>query len=232
MATLNEIRSSRSFKCTEFFDDVLIFADGFDNLLTILDAILERIRSYGLRLNRSKYIFVTSTVEFLGHKIDSHGVHKSDKHIETIRDAPKPTTREELQLFLGKATYYRIFIPDLSTKDHPLRDMFLNKSFTWTKDAEKTYMDIKNILISPQVLMPYDSSLPLLLTTDASKTGLGAVLSHKLNNRRRTSYCICQSYIKRKNFFTTYARHFTLISAHRPTDADFTSGKITSGIMH
>lgn len=97
---------ARSFKCTEFFDDVLIFADGFDNLLTILDAILERIRSYGLRLNRSKCIFATSTVEFLGYKIDSHGVYKSDKHIETIRDAPKPTTREELQLFLGKATYY------------------------------------------------------------------------------------------------------------------------------
>lgn len=219
-----------------FFDDILVFANGFDNLLTILDASLERIRSYGLQLNRSKCIFATSTVEFLGHKIDSHGVHKSDKHIEAIRDAPKPTTREELTLFLGKATYYRSFIPDLSTKDRPLRDMLLNESFTWTKDVEKAYTDIKNILISPQVLMPYNPSLPLLLATDASKTGLGAVLSHKLNNgeERPIAYAsrtlsnpeqrypqidkeaLAIIWAVQKFFHYLYARHFTLISDHKP----------------
>lgn len=110
-------------------------------------------------------------------------------NIEAIRDAPKSTTREELQLFLGKATYYRSFIPDLSTKDRPLRDMLLNERFTWTKDAEKAYTDIKNILISPQVLIPYDPSLPLLLATDASKTGLGAVT--QIKQWGKTSYCLC-----------------------------------------
>lgn len=57
--------------------------------------------------------------------------------------------------------------------------MLLNESFTWTKDAEKAYMDIKNILISPQVLMPYDSSLPLLLATDSCRNGWGAGMGQK-----------------------------------------------------
>ena len=60
--------------------------------------------------------------------------------------------------------------------------MLQKEPFKWTKDAETAYIDIKNALISPEVLMPYDPSLPLLLATDASKTGLGAVLSHKLND--------------------------------------------------
>ncbi|XP_011860169.1 PREDICTED: uncharacterized protein K02A2.6-like [Vollenhovia emeryi] len=61
--------------------------------------------------------------------------------------------------------------------------MLLDESFVWTRNAEIAYREIKNILISPQVLIPYDPSLPLLLAIDASKTGLGAVLSHRLSNR-------------------------------------------------
>lgn len=93
-----------------------------------------------------------------------------------------PSTPEELQLFLGKATYYSSFIPDLSMKDRPLRNMLLSKPFKWTSSAKEAFEDIKNILISPQVLLPYDPKLPLILATDASKTGLGAVLSHRLSN--------------------------------------------------
>lgn len=66
----------------------------------------------------------------MGHKIDAHGVHKSDRHVEAVRDAPKPKTREEMQLFLGKATYYSAFIPNLSTIDRPLREMRA-EDFRW-----------------------------------------------------------------------------------------------------
>lgn len=84
--------------------------------------------------------------------------------------------------------------------------------------------------------MPYDPSLPLLLATDASKTGIGAVLSHKLPNgaerpiayASRTLSPTEQKYrtIDKEalaivwavqNFFTyVYARHFTLITDHKP----------------
>jgi len=121
-------------------------------------------------------------VEFLGHKIDASGIRKSDKHIAAIRDTPKASTREELQLFLGKATYYSSFIPNLSTQDRPLRDMLRAESLVWSPAADKAFRDIREALISQQILMLYDPKLPLLLATDASKTGLGAVLSHRLSN--------------------------------------------------
>lgn len=60
--------------------------------------------------------------------------------------------------------------------------MLQAEAFLWTPAAEMAYKDIKEILTSSQVLMPYDPTLPLLLATDASKTGLGAVLSHQLSN--------------------------------------------------
>lgn len=167
---------------TNFFDDIIIPANGFDNLLSVLSATLERLKTHGIRLNRAKCVFATPTLECLGHKIDHHGLHKSDKHIIAVRDAPQPVTSEQLQLLLGKATYYSAYIPNLSDRTRPLRDMLLTDPFKWTPDAEKAYQDIKEALISPQVLMQYDPSLPLILATDASKTGLGAVLSHRLEN--------------------------------------------------
>lgn len=155
-----------------FFDDTIVFADNFDNLLQALNSTLERFRQHGLKLNRDKCYFAQPVLEALGHKIDASGIHKSDAHIRAVRDAPKPTTPEELQLFLGKATYYSSFIPDLSTRDRPLRDMLLKDPFSWTPEGDRAYTEIKNLLISPQVLMQYDPALPLLLACDASKTGL------------------------------------------------------------
>lgn len=52
--------------------------------------------SDGHKLNHAKCVFATLTFEFLGHKIDGYGLHKSDKVIEAIRDAPMPSTLEEL----------------------------------------------------------------------------------------------------------------------------------------
>lgn len=126
-----------------FYDDLLLFAEDFDSLLRVLDETLERLREQSLRLNRNKCVFATSAVEFLGHKIDAEGIHKSEKHGQAIKNAPKLNTAEELQLFLGKATYYSSFIPDLSSRDRPLRDMLLIQPFKWTPAAEKAFENIK-----------------------------------------------------------------------------------------
>lgn len=179
-------------KCPMFFDDILVYADNFQHMISSLRSILNKIREEGLRLNREKCVFATPMVEFLGHKIDRHGIHKSNKHIEAVQNAPKPTTPEELKLFLGKATYYNAFIPNLSTASRPLRDMLLQKEFKWNREANVAYINIKEMLISPQVLTPYDPSLPLILATDASKYGLGAVLWHQLKKRSGETNCLCK----------------------------------------
>lgn len=219
-----------------FFDDILIYAKNVDELLKILEMTLERLRNLGFKLNRGKCVFVASSIEFLGHRIDDQGIHKSNKHIEAILHAPTPTTLEDLQLFLGKATYYSNFIPNLSTLERPLRDIAKEGRFSWSKDADIAFQKIKKILISPQVLMPYDPALPLLLATDASKTGLGAVLSHRLPNNQerpiayasRTMSATEQRYSTidkealaivwavQKFFKYLYARHWTLITDHKP----------------
>jgi len=108
--------------------------------------------------------------------------------------------------------------------------------FNWAKEADRAYSELKNILISPQVLIPYDPSLPLLLATDASQVGLGAILSHRMPDgierpiayANRTMSTTEQKYPQidkealatvwafQKFFYYFYARHFVLITDHKP----------------
>ncbi|KAI8125079.1 hypothetical protein CVS40_4854 [Lucilia cuprina] len=138
-----------------FFDDILIYAENLDELFKTLVITLERLLNLGFKLNMQKCVFAASSIEFLGHKIDDQGIHKSNKHIDTILHSSKPSTTDDLQLFLGKASYYSNYIPNLSTLERPLRDIIKSGKFSWCKGADEAYERINNIFISPQVLTPY-----------------------------------------------------------------------------
>ncbi|GKA38064.1 putative reverse transcriptase domain-containing protein [Tanacetum coccineum] len=49
-------------------------------------------------------------VQFLGHVIDSQGIHVDPAKIESIKDWASPKTPMEIRQFLGLASYYRRFI--------------------------------------------------------------------------------------------------------------------------
>ncbi|XP_037944434.1 uncharacterized protein K02A2.6-like [Teleopsis dalmanni] len=114
--------------------------------------------------------------------------------------------------------------------------MLKTKEFCWTGEADAAFTQLKQILTSPQVLIPYDPSLPVMLATDASRTGLGAVLSHRLENgvdrpiayASRTMTVTEQRYTQidkevlaivwavQKFFKYLYTRHWILITDHKP----------------
>lgn len=48
--------------------------------------------------------------------------------------------------------------------------------FTWTADCEQAFVCLKKALTEPPILTPLSHGLPLILDTDASDVGMGAVL--------------------------------------------------------
>ncbi|XP_023248202.1 uncharacterized protein K02A2.6-like [Copidosoma floridanum] len=113
-----------------FFDDLIIFcADSFDDLMQTLGTVINVLYKNGLRLNQQKCTFAAPSIEFIGHRLDASEIHQSDKHIQAILRASKPSSAQELELFIGKATFYNAFIPDLATKARPVCDMLLKESF-------------------------------------------------------------------------------------------------------
>lgn len=126
--------------------------------LTTLEEVLRQLCSQGFRLQKSKCSLFQSSVEYLGHTIDTQGVHISPVKSQAIMEAQAPTDVTELRSFLGLLNYYKRFIPNLASFLHPLNH--LSKGVKSAKEA----------LTSAQVLAHYDPSLSL--AADASSYGV------------------------------------------------------------
>ena len=90
------------------------------------------------------------------------------------------TTKKKIQSFLGLDNYYRRFVPSFSTISTPLTELIKGdrkkQKIEWTNEAEEAVAILKQLLSEAPVLAKWDRHNPTRVTTDASDTGLGAVL--------------------------------------------------------
>ncbi|GJW18632.1 putative reverse transcriptase domain-containing protein [Tanacetum coccineum] len=97
-----------------FIDDILIYSKDEREHEEHLKTILELLKEEKLYAKFSKCEFWIPKVQFLGHVIDSRGIHVDPAKIESIKDWASPKTPTEIRQFLGLAGYYRRFIEGFS----------------------------------------------------------------------------------------------------------------------
>ena len=73
-----------------YLDDILITGKNDVEHLATLEAVLTRFEEAGLRLKRSKCVFMAPSVEYLGHRIDAEGLHPTESKVKAIKNAPVP----------------------------------------------------------------------------------------------------------------------------------------------
>lgn len=227
-------------KC--FFDDIIIQGATENQLLKRLKDVLLRLKQSNLRVNKEKCHFFKRSINYLGHTIDKDGLHKNKEKTKAIADTDRPTNINELRTFLGMANYYNKFIPNLASLTNPLNELLKKRTeFIWSAKCEDSFIKIKREILSEKVLMHFDPRKPLVLATDASPTGLGAVLSHKLpdgterpiafasrtlsNSEKKYSQIDKEAtaiYWGVKKFFHyCYGRKFILVTDHKPLTSIF-----------
>lgn len=81
--------------------------------LNNMAAVFSRLRDAGLKVKPSKCEFFKKEVKFLGHIVSNHSISTDPLKTDKIAHWPTPINQQQLQQFLGLASYYRRFVRGL-----------------------------------------------------------------------------------------------------------------------
>ena len=151
--------------------------------------MLGRLQVAGLTLNE-KCEFNKTSIRFLGHIIDSSGVHADGQKLEAIQRFPDPTNTTELIRLTGMANQLGKFVPNLAQLSAPM--CYLLKAdvhWQWGGAQAESFERVKQALTSPTALARYEPRRYTVVAADASGYGIGAVCMQVQDNGERKPVC-------------------------------------------
>ncbi|XP_047986190.1 uncharacterized protein K02A2.6-like isoform X1 [Leguminivora glycinivorella] len=220
-----------------FLDDILITGADLDDHLKTINEVFSRLESCGLKLKKSKCVFLADKVTFLGFKVDKRGVSVDPEKIKPILEMSAPKNVAELRSFLGMVNFYGKFVRNLSSYLYPLYQLVKKGvHWRWGKEEEAAFRQVKRLLCSTDVLVHFDISQQSVVTCDASAHGLGAVLAmrgpdgtervvayasrsltaHELHYSQIHKEALAIVFAVSKFHQYLYGRKFTLRTDHKP----------------
>lgn len=162
-----------------YFDDILVFSKSLETHIDHLRQVLAILRQEKFFVASQKCEWAAEQVLFLGYVVSSKGLLMDTGKVEAIRAWPIPTSISAIRSFHGLASFYRRFVHHFSSIMAPLTECMKGTHFVWTTAAAKAFEQIKVKLTTAPVLVLPDFAETFELHCDASKLGIGAVLSQQ-----------------------------------------------------
>ncbi|CAM4650486.1 unnamed protein product [Caretta caretta] len=222
-----------------YIDDICVFSQTWEDHVSQVRQVLDQLQGAGLTVKAEKCKVGMAEVSYLGHRVGSSRLKPEPAKVEVIRDWPAPHTKKQVQAFIGMAGYYRRFVPHFSAIATPITELCKKgkpDKVVWTKQCQVAFRALKEALVSGPVLANPDFDKAFVVFTDASDTGLGAVLmqedekgerhpivylSKKLLPREQhyaaiEKECLAMVWALKKLEPYLFGRHFTVYTDHSP----------------
>ena len=184
-----------------YIDDVIIYSTTEDEHIKHLDDVFATLSRFGLRLRPAKCKLLKDKLTFLGHQISAQGVTKDPEKVSAVRDYKTPTSVQELRRFLGTCGFMRRYLRNFAIIAKPLTDLLVGYSnkkknravnrklekqrWHWKPEHEDSFNQLKKAICEEVILKYPDFTQPFRIQTDASRTGLGAMLEQEENGKWR-----------------------------------------------
>lgn len=163
-----------------YLDDLVIATNSFEEHVELLKEVARRLDTAGLTINTEKSTFCRRSLKYLGYVLDENGWNVDKEKTEAISGFPTPTSKKQVQRFLGMAGWYRRFIRDFSKTAAPLTELTKARAkFIWSEACEKAFNMLKQQLCTAPVLRTPDYTKPFAIACDASDIAIGAVLTQE-----------------------------------------------------
>ena len=178
-----------------------------------------------------------TVVTYLGFRINKDGILPLPEKVEIIKNAHVPKNVTELKSFLGFINYYHRHLQNFLSFLELLQCLLRKETpWKWTEKENNFFNKAKGLLSSANLPVHCDTKKPLILACNASPYGLGAVLSHIMEDgserpiafESRTLSKVEQNYSQikkeglaiifgvKKSHQYAYGHLFQIITDHKP----------------
>ena len=162
-----------------WLDDITMRADSIAGFVDLFERVLRRLVAGGISLKGEKCHLLRENLEILGFLQTLTGLKMQPDKTDALRRMRPPTTKSEVQTYLGAVNFYRRFVPRIALLAAPMSAM-LKKGGTYDQGAvEQAFGAINMFLTSDALLSPPDLRDQLaeyVICTDASNVAAGGVL--------------------------------------------------------
>ena len=165
-----------------YVDDVIVFSATWNEHMFSLRELFNRVKEASLTKKPSKCSVACTQVDFADHKVGAGQLTTQMDKVERVRNAEIPRNKTQVRSLLGLVGYYRKFVDNFASLTAPLSNLTKNgkpDTVQWNEDLQERFEVIKSRLCNAPVLKLPDFDKDFVLRTDASDTGLGAVLLQK-----------------------------------------------------
>ena len=152
--------------------------------------MFDQLREYNLKLKPLKCSLFKEEINYLAHQVSKQGVQPSNTNLKAITECAPLQTYMEIQAILGLVGHYRQFIKGFAQIAQPLNEHLAgegaSRKLEWvslSENALEAFQALKQAWMSSPVLAFANYIKDFLLKMDASKEGLGTVLSQKQADR-------------------------------------------------
>jgi hypothetical protein len=164
-------------KVEVYVDDIIVKTKRGSTLVEDLTLVFDKLRATRTKLNPDKCVFVIFAGKLLGFLVSYRGIEANPEKIRAI-EAMRPLTRVmDAQKLTGSLAALSRFISRLAERELPFFKL-LRKSepFSWTKEAEQAFQELKQHLVSLPILVAPEPEEPLYLYIAAAAKAVSMVL--------------------------------------------------------
>ena len=171
---MDSVLKGLAFKpCLGYLDDLLIASPTFKDHIAEVSEVFNRLRQPNLKTGPRKCSFAQSKCTFFGHEVSSEGIRPPVDRFEKIRKL-----HQRAQTHSRPFHWFRKFIPNFSTLAAPLiKLMRKNNTFRWTDQLQLAFDNLKDKLLTSDILAFPRFDIPFRLSVDTSCEGTGYMLS-------------------------------------------------------
>ena len=147
-----------------YLDEITIFSRFDEEHIAHLIRMFRKGRKFSISLNPKKSFFAMNEGKLLGHIISQEGIRIYPKRVEAIHKIKLPRNKVEVQFFLGRVNFLRIFIVAFTEIVNSIIDMLgKDKEIKWSPEAKQYFADIKKAISETLVLGITDFSKDFLV---------------------------------------------------------------------